>query len=116
MTIVLPFPPSILIPHARGHWAPKAKATKSYRKTCAEEALAQGIRGMAAEKIKALVTFHAPDRRRRDRANVEASFKAGTDGLADVIGVDDYHWRIEWQHGEPKPPRGEVIVELEGLA
>lgn len=112
MLIKLPWPPSVLIPHAGGNWAPKARATKSYRNQCWGEALAQGARRVPADRINATITMSPPDRRRRDRANSEASFKAGIDGVADAIGVDDFNWRITWQHAEPVKG-GAVFVELE---
>jgi crossover junction endodeoxyribonuclease RusA len=36
--------------------------------------------------------FYAPDKRRRDDDNMIASFKAGRDGIADALGVDDHRF------------------------
>jgi crossover junction endodeoxyribonuclease RusA len=38
--------------------------------------------------------FVPPDRRRRDLDNLIASMKAGLDGLADALGVDDSRWKL----------------------
>src|SRR5690349_6387073 len=62
--IEFPFPPSELTPHAKGYWRKKAEATKKYRRLCAEEALAQGLRGMSAERVRATVIIHRPNLRR----------------------------------------------------
>lgn len=60
------------------------------------------------EKFK--VTFHPPDKRKRDRDNIIASFKAGQDGLADAWGIDDNEFEITYALGEPRKG-GAVIVE-----
>lgn len=110
--IILPFPPSGLTPHAKGHWRKKAALTKSYRHLCAQEAQLQGLRGVAAEKLKARVTLHRPNRR-RDYQNCISCFKAGVDGLADVTGIDDRYWKIDFAEGEIERPHGKVVVEIE---
>jgi crossover junction endodeoxyribonuclease RusA len=110
--IELPFPPANLTPHAKGHWMPKAAATKKYRQLCASEALAQGLRGMSAETVHARITLHRPNLR-RDYHNCIACFKAGIDGIADVIGIDDRYWKTTWTEGDVERPHGLVVVELE---
>lgn len=111
MRLEFPFPPSELTPHAKGYWRKKAEATKKYRRLCAEEALAQGLRGMSAERVRATVTIHRPNLR-RDYQNCISCFKAGIDGIADVIGVDDRYWSIEFVEGELRRPHGCVVVEI----
>lgn len=108
----LPFPPADLTPHAKGNWRKKAAATKRYRSLCAREAQFQGLRGMAAERIRARITIHRPNMR-RDYQNCISCFKAGVDGIADVIGVDDRYWQIEFVEGELCRPLGRVVVEIE---
>lgn len=109
--IELPFPPASLTPHAKGHWRPKADATKKYRRLCAKEAMAQGLRGMSADCVRATVTIHRPNLR-RDYQNCISCFKAGIDGLADVTGIDDRHWKIDFVEGEIARPNGRVVVEI----
>lgn len=110
--IVLPFPPSGLTPHAKGNWRAKHGLTKRYRKLYAEEAIAQGLRGMAAEKIRAKVTLHMPNRR-RDYTNCVHCTKVLIDALADVVGVNDRNWKVDFHEGELARPEGRVVVELE---
>lgn len=83
-----------LSPNHRVHWAAKAKAKKSLRAAWAWEATKQGARRMEAGKLAVSLTFVPPDRRARDMDNMLASCKAGLDGLADVLGVDDRHWSL----------------------
>lgn len=113
--IELPFPPASLTPHAKGHWQKKAAATKLYREFCAGEGLAAGLHRLRAKHIAARVTIHRPNLR-RDYQNCISCFKAGIDGLADAIGVDDRHWSIEFVEGELSRPNGRVVVELEAMS
>lgn len=110
--VELPFPPADLTPHAKGNWKAKAAATKRYRRLCANEAMAQGLRGISAERIRARITIHRPDLR-RDYQNCIAAFKAGVDGIADVIGIEDRYWAIDFCEGELRRPMGCVAVEIE---
>jgi crossover junction endodeoxyribonuclease RusA len=58
------------------------------------------------------ITFRPPDKRRRDLDNALSSIKAGLDGVADAIGVDDRHWALMLQWGEPVKG-GAVELEIE---
>lgn len=88
--VLLPWPPCVLSPNARVHWAVKSKAAKAYRNACRLIALAAGLRSVEWEgTIHLWITFLAPDRRARDDDNLIANFKNGRDGLADALGVDD---------------------------
>lgn len=112
--IELPFPPSELTPHAKGNWRKKAAATKRYRRLIADEALAQGLRGIAAERVRARVVIQRPNLR-RDYQNCISCFKAGVDGLADVTGIDDRYWKIDFEEGVVCRPHGRVVVEIEAM-
>lgn len=92
--IILPWPPKELSPNARGHWSVTARAKKAYRLACAWQAKAQGARKIDAEALHLTLTFYPPTRRAFDLDNALASCKAGLDGLADVLGVDDSRWTL----------------------
>lgn len=106
-----PFPPAKLTPHAKGHWRPKAEVTREFRNRCGWLAKKQGLKPMNASTIEATITIHRPDRR-RDYQNCIAAFKAGIDGIADVIGIDDRYWKQTWVEGELDRPDGSVVVEF----
>lgn len=90
MTVVaLPWPPRELSPNARPHWAAKARAVKQYRQACAWACKAAGLTAPAVERIHLWVDFYPPSRRKIDDDNLIASFKAGRDGIADALGIDD---------------------------
>lgn len=110
MQIELPWPPKELSPNARIHWAKLAKAKKAYRHECAVSARSQGLGRMDAKKLHLSLTFFAPTRRAYDLDNALARMKAGLDGLADVLGVDDKHWSLGIQRGDA--PAGMVLVEV----
>lgn len=100
MKIMLPWPPTGLSPNARNHWAKTAKLKKQYREACFWQAMEQGARPMQAAKLHLTLTFYPPTRRAYDLDNALARIKAGLDGLADVLKVDDKHWTLTIQKGE----------------
>lgn len=108
--LVLPWPPKILSPNARPHWAVKARAVKAYRAGC--YLLAKGFPvTFGAGDIPLTVTFCPPDARRRDRDNLIASMKAGMDGIAQAWGVDDSRFVPTYRMGKPVE-HGEVVIEV----
>ena len=94
VVLTLPWPPKELSPNARMHWSALAKAKKAYRAACAWTAREQGARRIEAEKLHLALVFYPPNRRAFDLDNALASLKAGLDGLADVLGVDDSRWSL----------------------
>lgn len=98
LRVILPWPPRVLSPNSRPpHWAVLAKAKRAYRLACHAEAMAAGWRKGAfapADRLHVRLVFVPPDRRRRDMDNLIASAKAGLDGLADALGVDDSRWML----------------------
>lgn len=93
-TFTLPWPPANLSPNARQHHMALAKAKKEYRHACAWQVKSQGGAKIDAQRLHVTLTFVPPNRRARDLDNCLASIKAGLDGLADVLGVDDSKWSL----------------------
>tara|TARA_B100000424_G_scaffold83609_1_gene62574 strand:+ start:40 stop:468 length:429 start_codon:yes stop_codon:yes gene_type:complete len=90
--LVLGWPPSDLSPNARLHWAKLARAKKTYRKDCfsvSKEQLKKYKYDALPETLILEMTFMPPDRRNYDRDNLVARMKAGIDGLADALRIDD---------------------------
>ena len=117
ITIRLPWPPKELSPNARVHWAKKAKKANEYRWFCSIKARAgwwTKLNKNASPPISLAITFHPPDRRRRDLDNMLASIKAGIDGIADALGVDDQHFSLRLERGEPTRGGEVVAVITEG--
>ncbi|AXA25664.1 MULTISPECIES: endodeoxyribonuclease RusA [Pseudomonas] len=88
MELTLPWPPAACSPNARVHWSRKSKAAKTYRYACFLLARQAGIQTPKGDALL-MLEFVPPDRRRRDDDNLLAMFKAGRDGLADALGIDD---------------------------
>lgn len=86
--VLLPWPPKVLSPNARAHWATRSKAAKAYRQRCFMGAKQVGLTAPAG-RLLLVVEFLPPNRQRRDDDNLIAAFKSGRDGLADALGVDD---------------------------
>lgn len=106
-TVTLPWPPAALSPNSRGHWAQLARARKAYRQACAWQARAQGASRVDAQRLHVNLSFHKPSRRPMDLDNCLSRMKAGLDGLADVLGVDDSRWTISLEFA---PTVGGMVV------
>jgi crossover junction endodeoxyribonuclease RusA len=88
--LILPWPPKELSPNARVHWREKAKLTKAYKTACWALTKESGITAPdTTGRLHLWIDFYQPDRRHRDDDNMIASFKAGRDGLALALAVDD---------------------------
>ena len=92
--IVLGWPPSDLSPNKRLHWAKLAAAKKEYRKNCLSASREQlkkyrGVYENIPERLVLEMTFIPPDKRSYDRDNLVARMKAGIDGLADALRIND---------------------------
>lgn len=96
--VTFPWPSKELSPNARVHWAVLAKAKKAYRIACFALAKQAKVTEPGTGFIRIEMTFYPPTRRDRDDDNLVASMKAGLDGLADAMGVNDKRFKI-------KPPR-----------
>lgn len=97
MNVTLPFPPKELNPNNKPHWALLARVKKNYRKLCRVLALESGLTPEAVQGWTAAsmhLDFYAPDRRRRDDDNMLAAMKAGIDGIADALGMDDNKFKV----------------------
>lgn len=112
--IALPWPDRVLSPNWRGHWAVKANAVKRARSHAGWMAKAAGWRALPPQVLPVTITFHPPDRRGRDTDNALSALKGALDGISSVIGIDDRHWRLTLNWGEPVK-NGRVIVEPKPL-
>lgn len=122
LTIELSWPNGSLSPNARVHYIVLRKA----QTTANEEAYWVTRQAMGAafgpsftkiehdgrSDIVLRQVAHPPDKRSRDRDNVDSSLKGHRDGIARALGVDDRFLRptgIEW--GEPIRG-GKIVVEV----
>ena len=111
MKILLPWPPRELWPNSRVHWRRKAEAVKMYRNIAHWSAVALSGAGPTPPANAVTLTFNPPDRIKRDMDNMLAAMKAGLDGIAGALGVDDSKWSIIIRKGDVVKG-GQVVVEV----
>lgn len=111
MTVDLPFPPAKLSPNARLHWRALAKVKKAYKADCAWSLFQTEVPAFEPGRIPLTITIAPPDRRRRDRDNLQHSLKYALDQLAAHWGVDDYWFDPTYRFAEPVKG-GKVTVVL----
>lgn len=104
--IDLPFPPSILNPNSRPHWAKKARAVRVYKMQCF--ALLSQHRTDLAGQHAFEIRFSPPDERRRDTDNMLAASKAALDALSAVCGIDDSKFTLTLT--KCKPVKGGALT------
>lgn len=109
--VLLPWPPKVLSPNARTHWATRSRAAKAYRSICFQ--LCRAAR-LPVPNGRALLSleFIPPDRRRRDDDNCIAAFKSGRDGVAQALGIDDSRFVTQLQISAETIKGGAVRVRI----
>lgn len=108
--ITLPWPPAALSSNARSHWAQKARATKTYRRQAELCTLAAKPTVPAEGEIAMTIRF-VPPNNRMDRANMPSMLKAGLDGVADGLKVNDRRFVPSFEFAEPCKP-GHVVITI----
>ncbi|MGH8464073.1 MAG: endodeoxyribonuclease RusA [Pseudomonas sp.] len=109
--LTLPWPPSLCSPNARAHWTKKSRAAKSYRAQC--YLITHNARlAVPAGQIMLSLEFIPPDKRRRDDDNLVAMFKAGRDGMADALGIDDNVFATQIRVSKETTKGGAVRVQI----
>jgi len=97
----LPWPDRRLHPNARVHHMVKARAAKMARLSTAWLARTSGLHRIQASALSVKIVFSPPDSRGRDLDGMLSNIKSHLDGVADVIGIDDRHWRLSLERSEP---------------
>ena len=110
--IILPWPPKELSPNARVHYHTRAVHARSYREAAYWITRASDVIAPADGYIVLRLDFHPPDARKRDLDNMLASAKAGLDGLADALCVNDQRFALHLHRHAPRKG-GAVIVSIE---
>lgn len=117
MRIELPWPDSSLAPNRKNgrHWgavhSAKVKRLADARYLALAAMRQQGY-APPPGTLPLVVTFHAPDKRRRDLDNLLAALKADFDGVAQALGVDDQLFEpLTLRRGDPVKG-GLVVLEV----
>ena len=109
--LILPYPPKELNPNRKLHWAQRAKIVKSYKAVCFALTRESGIK-VGTGRVKMSIGFVKPDKRKRDDDNIIASFKAGRDGVAWALGVDDFLFDVTYNVSGETCDGGAVVVNF----
>jgi crossover junction endodeoxyribonuclease RusA len=107
--IALPWPPKELSPNARTHFHAKARVAKNYRLSAFWTAL--DCVAPESGPVHLTIEFCPPDKRKRDLDNMLASTKAGLDGIADALKINDERFELTIRRGEPVK-NGRVVVRI----
>ncbi len=113
MRVLVPYPPKALSPNARvGHMA-LYRAKKDYTRAVWALCLEQGANRLTGPFL-IHVTFHPINRGPvPDKDNLITAFKAGQDGLAQALGVDDREFNDRLTHSiGDRTRRGEVVIDV----
>jgi hypothetical protein len=108
--IELPFPPSTLSGHNKGHWRAKSAIVRKHREWACKATLAAKITVPETGDIRICVTFYPPNRR-GDRVNFPNRCKPIFDGIADALGVNDSRFLPSYQFAEPVKG-GRIVVSF----
>ncbi|HEY2238874.1 MAG TPA: hypothetical protein VGI21_08790 [Streptosporangiaceae bacterium] len=103
----------LLTANQRPHWAVRARRTRALREAAAW--MARAARVPQLEHVHVLAEYRPPDRRRRDPANWQPSFKAAVDGLVDagIVPDDDAaHLTGPDPRLGPVTPRGQIVLTI----
>jgi hypothetical protein len=110
----LPYPDSTLNPNKKVHWAVLAKKKRKAREYAFYICKTKITINAVKPPIYVHYDIYPPDKRRRDGDNAKAACKAYQDGIADALGVDDYHFITSDQFHKHLPIKdGKVLVTLE---
>jgi len=115
LRVRLPWPEKELSPNARLHWSRKGKAVRQYRDTCYWQSVSQlgANPAVPAGPLALTLEFAAPNRRSYDRDNLLARMKAGLDGFADALGIDDRRFATLVVRTVAPSPGGFVFITVE---
>lgn len=112
-SLILPWPAKELSPNARVHHHAKSKAVKAYREGAYWLTRARDLSVPDSEEVFLLIDFYPPDKRRRDLDNMLSAFKAGLDGIADALEVNDHRFSLVIRRRAPRKG-GEIVVRMFG--
>lgn len=110
--IKLSWPHPDLSPNSRKDRRKTTKLRNTQKHEAWILAIEAGYSNLSSDHLHLCVTFHPPDRRKRDLDNMLGAFKSGLDGLSIATGIDDSKYELTIVKGEPMPPSGEVHVQF----
>lgn len=115
VVVTIDFPPKELMPNrANGkHWAASYKHKTAYRDAAYWKTTMVARAFETTPDIAGMeVHYVMPDKRWRDTDNLLAATKAGIDGMAKALNIDDkiINPLVVFRHTDPEQPR--VVIKL----
>lgn len=108
--VICDWPPNILSVNSRAHWSKSAGPRKAYRQACWALALQAKLVVPADGPISVRLDMFPPTRG-NDDDNAEGRFKAGRDGIAEALRVDDNRFKVA-AHLHPSRPLGCMVFTI----
>jgi len=115
--LVLPYPPSELLPNKKASWQKKMVLTKQLRQQAFYEILAQDNRIRMMDSVSLTLTFYPPNGILADFDSLYRAFKPFQDALVDTHILQDDSpkviKKVTLQMGKPdkEHPRTEIEIE-----
>jgi Holliday junction resolvase RusA-like endonuclease len=93
--LTLPFPPPDLFPNRKNgkHWGATVKIKKAYHDECYYLAMVEPNKPKMFSLVPLVITFHPPDKRKRDIDNCLAAIKPALDAVALAWNINDRDFR-----------------------
>jgi crossover junction endodeoxyribonuclease RusA len=110
MKVNLPWPPKELSPNFRGHWAAVYKRKKEYKEDCWILCKQAKLTKPDGDRIVVNMKFFPPTKHARDQDNMVAAMKAGLDGVAAAMGVDDSLFDIKIEVAQEFSNKVEITI------
>lgn len=108
--ISLPWPPSSLSGHNKGHWRNTNEIVAKHREWAKAATLAANVAIPTTGDIHVIITFYPPNRR-GDRINFPNRMKPYFDGIAEALRVNDSRFLPTYHFAEPVED-GRVVVSI----
>ncbi len=110
--VICDWPPNILSANSRAHWSLAATPRKNYRRACWALALQAKLTAPAEGDIRVRLDMFPPSAiNPGDDDNAEGRFKAGRDGIAQAMRVDDKRFKVA-AHLHPTQPLGCMVFTI----
>lgn len=94
MKFIVPFPPSILRPNDRSHWAKKNPEKNAYKAQC-QIIASQYVEKIGKQNLPIKLIF-CPPNQRWDIDAMLSAMKPGIDGIAIALNINDKQFRPMW--------------------
>lgn len=112
--LLLPFPHSKLLPNwaRKQHWRVTHSFYVELRDSCYYLTRQRAMELDQDKEYTVSLLFCPPDKRTRDRDNLQAAYKAGLDGMCRALGIDDSRIHPVSEIGPVMKPLGKVEVRI----